>query len=98
VRKGDVIGLVGNSRNSDAPHLHFHVCDAGSFVAAEELPIVFKTLEVQGRVTQTDDELFRGARWAPATAATGQVARRLAFRLRNLVLRFPTSAGIAPRS
>jgi hypothetical protein len=31
VRRGQVLGLLGNSGNSDAPHLHFHISNGGSF-------------------------------------------------------------------
>jgi murein DD-endopeptidase MepM/ murein hydrolase activator NlpD len=36
VRVGQVLGLIGNSGNSDGPHLHFHVTEAAS---AEEAPL-----------------------------------------------------------
>jgi len=48
VRRGDhvdramVLGLVGNSGNSTAPHLHFHVCDAPSPLECEGLPYAFE--------------------------------------------------------
>ena len=28
VRRGQVLGLLGNSGNSSEPHLHFHICNA----------------------------------------------------------------------
>src|SRR5262249_32927219 len=30
VRRGQALGRLGNSGNSDAPHVHFHLCDASS--------------------------------------------------------------------
>jgi murein DD-endopeptidase MepM/ murein hydrolase activator NlpD len=30
VKLGQVLGLVGNSGNSDLPHLHFHITNAAS--------------------------------------------------------------------
>jgi murein DD-endopeptidase MepM/ murein hydrolase activator NlpD len=47
----DVIGLLGNSGNSDAPHLHFHVMDAPSPLLANGLPYVFRSFEGDGEVT-----------------------------------------------
>ena len=41
VRRGDVLGLLGNSGNSTEPHLHFHIGDADSLLGAEGLPYVF---------------------------------------------------------
>jgi murein DD-endopeptidase MepM/ murein hydrolase activator NlpD len=47
VRRGQVIGLVGNSGNSNAPHLHFHLIDGNSPLEAEGLPYLFESFEVQ---------------------------------------------------
>ena len=44
VRRGQVLGLLGNSGNSDAPHLHFHISDANS-LESEGLPYVFDSFE-----------------------------------------------------
>ena len=41
VRRGDVLGLLGNSGNSTEPHLHFHIGGADSSLGAEGLPYVF---------------------------------------------------------
>jgi peptidase M23-like protein len=41
VRRGDQIGKVGNSGNSQAPHLHFQVMDGPSGLASNGLPYVF---------------------------------------------------------
>lgn len=49
VRRGDVIGRVGNSGNSTEPHLHLHVADGPSPVDASGLPFVFDSFSVGGR-------------------------------------------------
>jgi hypothetical protein len=41
VKVGDVLGLLGNSGQATAPHLHFQVMDAASDVAAEGIPFTF---------------------------------------------------------
>ena len=41
IRKGQVLGKLGNSGNSDEPHLHFHVCNANSALASDGLPYCF---------------------------------------------------------
>lgn len=39
VKKGQVIGLLGNSGNSDAPHLHFHLeSKSNAFLGGEGMP------------------------------------------------------------
>lgn len=50
VRRGQVIGELGNSGQSDAPHLHIHVSDAPSPLAADGQPYVFERFGLQGHV------------------------------------------------
>jgi hypothetical protein len=56
VRTGDVIARLGNSGNTDAPHLHFHVMDAPSPLQSNGLPFVFTRFTGQGLVT--DEVVF----------------------------------------
>ncbi len=59
VQRGEVLGLVGNSGNSTAPHLHFHVMDGPggpSGLVADGLPYVFDRFELDGRVTGLESE------------------------------------------
>lgn len=65
VHKGDVIGELGNSGQSDAPHLHLQVADAGSALAAEGLPYVFACFRDRGRVTSVDAALEAPGAWKP---------------------------------
>ena len=54
VQPGDVLGLVGNSGNSLAPHLHFHVMDGPSPLAAQGLPYLIDDFAVTGRGESTE--------------------------------------------
>jgi len=54
VREGQVLGLMGNSGNSDIPHLHFQVVtDTPSFLGAEGYPHLYRSFDVIGKVNQT---------------------------------------------
>jgi hypothetical protein len=48
VKRGQVLGLVGNSGNSTEPHLHFHISDGTSPLGAEGIPYVQESVEVIG--------------------------------------------------
>ena len=54
VRRGDVLALVGNSGNSLAPHLHFHVMDSPLPLASNGLPYVVDSFTVTGQTPGTD--------------------------------------------
>jgi murein DD-endopeptidase MepM/ murein hydrolase activator NlpD len=49
VHRGQVLGLVGNSGNSDEPHLHFHLSTASSPLASEGLPYLLRSYGLQGK-------------------------------------------------
>jgi hypothetical protein len=51
VEAGQPIGLLGNSGNSDAPHLHLHVGDAPSPLGSEGLPFGFDRFRRVGVAT-----------------------------------------------
>jgi murein DD-endopeptidase MepM/ murein hydrolase activator NlpD len=54
VREGQVLGRMGNSGNSDLPHLHFQVVtDTPSFLAAEGYPHVYRSFDEIGGVNLT---------------------------------------------
>lgn len=49
--RGDRLGLLGNTGNTDAPHLHFHIMDSPNPLASNGLPFVFDAFTLDGRVT-----------------------------------------------
>ena len=59
VRRGDVIALLGNTGNTDAPHLHFHVMDSPSPINANGRPYVFTHFTGQGLLDEASrDPVF----------------------------------------
>jgi murein DD-endopeptidase MepM/ murein hydrolase activator NlpD len=54
VRVGQVLGLVGNSGNSNAPHLHFQISDRPSLLLSEGIPFVIDSFVHDGK-TKTDE-------------------------------------------
>jgi len=54
VQQGDVLALVGNSGNSLAPHLHFHVMSTPLSLASNGLPYEVDSFTVTGRSPGTE--------------------------------------------
>jgi len=72
VRRGQLLGLLGNSGNSDLPHLHFQISTAGKLDEGEGLPFDFEAFELVGH-----SELVRavGVRGKPAPWNPGGLTR-----------------------
>ncbi|MEO8812560.1 MAG: M23 family metallopeptidase [Caulobacteraceae bacterium] len=66
VHVGQVLGLLGNTGNSDAPHLHFHVADANSPLGAEGVPYVFRSWR---RLGKASFEQLVGPGWKASSSA-----------------------------
>lgn len=54
VSRGQPLGLVGNTGNSIAPHLHFHVTDGPSPLASDGVPYVIERFETTGLIPSTE--------------------------------------------
>ena len=84
VKLGQVLGLVGNSGNSDLPHLHFHIMDEASPLAAEGMPYVFKSFLMQGSV-KSPLEVVKGG-FKPDAKAESK--RQMELPIQNAVIVF----------
>jgi len=78
VKPGQVLGLLGNSGNSDAPHLHFQISDGPSFLESEGMPYSLPSFVEEG---EGPDFKFK-----PASAPTQW---RNQLPVEGMVVRFP---------
>jgi murein DD-endopeptidase len=78
VRRGQVLGLVGNSGNSTEPHLHFHIENGSSPLGAEGLPYSLASFEVVGN----------GWGWKPTDAKGPAEVHKNEIPLENEVVNF----------
>ncbi len=85
VKLGQVLGLVGNSGNSDLPHLHFHLVNAASPLDAEGVPYVLKSFSLQG-IVKSNAEIAKGG-FKPDASAESK--RRMEMPIQNAVIVFP---------
>lgn len=56
VKRGDVLGKLGNSGNTSAPHLHFHLMDGMSVLGSNGIPYVIDSFVFVGRIPADNDE------------------------------------------
>jgi hypothetical protein len=86
VHRGQVLGRVGQSGSSAAPHLHFQLSTAATFEGSEGLPFAFDNFDLLG--PETEAQLFgQGTPWVPSPARH----RQAQLPLDDVVIGFPAS-------
>lgn len=70
VKAGQVLGKLGNTGNTSAPHLHFHIMDSASVLGSDGLPYLIDNFAVQGEINR--------AKFMAAKSVEGEYADGLA--------------------
>jgi murein DD-endopeptidase MepM/ murein hydrolase activator NlpD len=86
VKTGQPLALLGNSGNSDAPHLHFHLVDGNSALGAEGIPYVLESFRQSGAIDAAV-VLEHGEPWRRSPASVMELHRR-EFPMDNAVITF----------
>jgi murein DD-endopeptidase MepM/ murein hydrolase activator NlpD len=84
VRRGQVLGRVGNSGNTNGAHLHFNVVDTSSTEDSEGIPFTFDSFNVLGATTPQQALLE-----APPSRPSSPVSRQRALPLNGTIINFP---------
>jgi hypothetical protein len=93
VKKGAVLGKLGNTGNTSAPHLHFHIMNRPSPLASDGLPYLIDAFDFDGQV---DIAAFEAAPDITGDWGKGRIAkperREREFPLNVNIINFPSAA------
>ncbi len=93
VKKGDVLGKLGNTGNTSAPHLHFHVMTSPSVLGSDGVPYLIDAFDFAG---QLDIAAFEAASGITGDWGKGRIAkperREREFPLNLNIINFPSPA------
>jgi hypothetical protein len=81
VKVGDPLGLLGNSGNSNAPHLHFQLMDGPSPLGSEGIPYTFSSFTAEGRLENFPYFFVLGKKAQLGTAPSGPKREQLPLNL-----------------
>lgn len=72
VKKGAVLGKLGNTGNTSAPHLHFHIMNRPSPMAADGIPYLIDAFDFSGQI---DIAAFEAAPALAGDWGKGRIAK-----------------------
>ena len=94
VKKGAVLGKLGNTGNTSAPHLHFHIMNGPSPMAADGIPYVIDAFDFSGQI---DIAAFEAAPGITGDWGKGRIAkpepRQRQFPLNLNIINFAPTVG-----
>ena len=95
VKKGAVLGKLGNTGNTSAPHLHFHIMNRPSPIAADGIPYLIDGFDFSGQI---DIAAFNAAPDLSGDWGKGRMSkperREREFPLNLNIINFPPTVGL----
>lgn len=88
VHAGELLGLLGNSGNSDAPHLHMHVTKGQDPLFSEGESYTFQQFELLGFNQSIYSALSGGSVFSPLTFTPQNSAKTNELMIENSIVRF----------
>jgi hypothetical protein len=100
VRRGEVVANLGNTGNTSAPHLHFHLMDNPSVLGSSGLPYVIDRFTLSGRISAGDFKAAEGLEgiWSKSLSVKGS-PRQKEFPVDGAIVDFaPVDSGLHHQS
>jgi hypothetical protein len=90
IKRGQALARLGNTGNTSAPHLHFHVMNSASPLGSDGLPFVFDEFEFAGSTDKaTFDSALDGTASVSPQGALRPVERKSELPLNFSIVDFP---------
>jgi hypothetical protein len=90
VKRGQVLGKLGNTGNTSAPHLHFHLMDGPSVLGSSGIPYVIDSFVFAGQIPEAEFAAATGVEgdWSKGLSHTPS-ARHAQFPVDLAIIDFP---------